>query len=194
MSLLTRLTDHYRSEDIDAGVEKPEFRHLSSASVRPAAVLIPVTDSLATPRLILTRRAKHLSSHAGQISFPGGMWEPEDDRLSQTALRESHEEIGLKPKDVKLISSFPARPSRFGVQVTPFLGVIPEAAKLSAASEETDEILPIPLAFFVDEKPERIDYRETNGVTYRLPSWRYEGEEVWGLTAMIIEEMLKPFA
>lgn len=192
MSLLTQLTDHYRSKDMEIEAKMPKPNHLSSASVRPAAVLIPVTDSLSAPKLILTRRAKHLSTHAGQISFPGGMWEAEDVSLSQTALRESHEEIGLRPKDVEMIFSFPARPSRFGVQVTPFLGVIPKKAKLSAASDETDEILPIPLSFFVDEKPERIDYRETNGVTYRLPSWRYESEEVWGLTAMIIEEMLKP--
>lgn len=194
MSLLTKLRDHYSSSNFASeDGDQPENSY-ASTSVRAAAVLIPVTNSVPAPQLILTRRAKHLSTHAGQVSFPGGMWEPEDDSLSATALRESHEEIGLKPKHVELISRFPARPSRFGVEVTPFLGLIPEGVRLIACSDETDEILPVPLQFFVDEKPERIDYRETRGVRYRLPSWRYQGEEIWGLTAMIIEDMLRPFS
>ena len=193
MSLLTQLLDHYSSAEKNTGLEDFRKYSLSSASVRPAAVLIPVTDSLSAPRLILTRRAKHLSTHAGQISFPGGMSEPEDEDLCATALRESHEEIGLKPRDVRLVTRFKSRPSRFGVQVTPFLGIIPDGARLIACADETDEILPVPLEFFIEQQPQRVDYRETNGVRYRLPSWRYQEEEIWGLTAMIIEEMLQPF-
>lgn len=193
MSLLTQLLDHYSSGAKDTGVEDSQRYSLSAASVRPAAVLIPVTDSLSAPRLILTRRAKHLSTHAGQISFPGGMSEPEDEDLSATALRESHEEIGLKPRDVRLVTRFQTRPSRFGVQVTPFLGIIPDGVRLIACADETDEILPVPLEFFLEQPPQRVDYRETNGVRYRLPSWHYQEEEIWGLTAMIIEDMLLPF-
>ena len=192
MSLLTQLLDHYSSIDPYPKEKEPLSFDLGAASVRPAAVLIPVTDSLSSPQLILTRRAKHLSTHAGQISFPGGMWEPEDNELSVTALRESHEEIGLKPIDVKILARFPAKPSRYGVQVTPFLGVIPNEISLIACTDETDEVLSVPLEFFVKQKPERIDYRETGGVGYRLPSWRYQNEEIWGLTAMMIEDMLRP--
>lgn len=192
MSLLTQLLDHYSSDAVITGPEVPQNRNLNSASVRSAAVLIPVTNSLSAPRLILTRRAKHLSTHAGQISFPGGMWEVEDESLSATALRESHEEIGLKPKDVEMVARFPAKASRFGVQVTPFLGVIPDGVRLTACTDETDEILPVPLNFFIEQPPERVDYRESKGESYRLPSWRYRGEEIWGLTAMIIEDMLRP--
>jgi|SaaInl5LU_22_DNA_1037371.scaffolds.fasta_scaffold05207_4 8-oxo-dGTP pyrophosphatase MutT (NUDIX family) len=192
MSILTRLLDHYNSESAEFDFKEDVASGQNSKSDRQAAVLMPVTDHLENPTLILTRRAKHLTTHAGQISFPGGMWEPGDSGLAQTALRESQEEIGLRPKDVQLVSRFAAKPSRFGVQVTPFLGVIPQSASLIACTEETDEIIPVPLAFFVDEKPERIDYRETNGVRYKLPSWRYQNQEVWGLTAMIIEELLRP--
>ena len=197
MSLLTQLLDHYSSDEIidtEEDQRNPSFESRASGSMRLAAVLIPVTNSLSAPKLILTRRAKHLSTHAGQISFPGGMWEAEDEGLSATALRESHEEIGLKPKDVEMIARFPTRPSRFGVEVTPFLGVIPDSVKLIACADETDEILPVPLEFFVEQKPERVDFRETKGVSYRLPSWRYQGEEIWGLTAMIIEDLLRPLS
>ncbi len=192
MNLLKRLIDFYAPDLTPSALDYSEPVRWSDATKRRAAVLIPVTDHIEQPELVLTRRAMHLSSHPGQISFPGGMWEPEDNDLTQTALRESHEEIGLRPGDVKLLNRFHPKASRFGVEVTPFLGIIPRSAKLVACSDETDEIIPVPLKFFLDQEPERFDYRETNGVHYRLPSWRYQGQEIWGLTAMIIEEMLEP--
>lgn len=192
MTLLQRLIDFYAHNPPRGPLDHSEPERWPGTSRRRAAVLIPVTDHLQEPELVLTRRAMHLSSHPGQISFPGGMWEPEDNDLTQTALRESHEEIGLRPGDVKLLNRFHPKASRFGVEVTPFLGIIPRSANLTACTEETDEIIPVPLVFFLDQEPERFDYRETNGVHYRLPSWRYQGQEIWGLTAMIIEEMLEP--
>lgn len=187
MTLLNRLREHYFQESISQD-EEPDLE----LEVRAAAVLIPVTDNETVPELILTRRAEHLATHAGQISFPGGMWEPEDENLSYTALRESWEEIGLQPSKVELVAKFPARESRFGVQVTPFLGVIPSGTELVPCEDETDQILSVPLSFFMEQEPTRIDYKERGGRSLKMPSWNFQDQEIWGLTAMIIDEMLHP--
>lgn len=191
MSLLSRLLDHYSSQNALSELTSPSDNMLNS-SARAAAVLIPVTDLEHAPEVVLTRRAMHLSSHAGQISFPGGMWEPQDANLSDTALRESWEEVGLQREEVNIVARFAARESRFGVQVTPFLGVIPSTAKLTPSVEEADQIISVPLAFFMEQEPRRIDYRERGGRKLRMPSWHYEDQEIWGLTALIIDEMLEP--
>jgi 8-oxo-dGTP pyrophosphatase MutT (NUDIX family) len=191
MSLLSRLLEHYSTQNILSELISPLDDKLDS-SARPAAVLIPVTDLEHAPEVVLTRRAKHLSTHAGQISFPGGMWEPQDADLSDTALRESWEEVGLNREEVKIVARFAPRESRFGVQVTPFLGVIPSAAKLTPSIEETDQIISVPLLFFMEKEPRRIDYKERGGRVLRMPSWHFEDHEIWGLTAMIIDEMLEP--
>ena len=210
MSLLNRLLQHY-------DVEKTSMQSSSSYSfadrlahfnaedlwlshseavtdsgLRRAAVLIAVTDEAEGAKLILTRRAEHLKSHPGQISFPGGMWESSDSGLADTALRESWEEISLPQNEVRLIRRFAVSESRFGVQVTPFLGIVPGGLKLVPCEEETAEILLIPLGFFIDQEPHRIDYRQRQGANLRMPSWQYEGQEIWGLTAMIIDNLMEP--
>ncbi len=191
MSLLISLLDHYSSQHALSELNSPLDNKLDAGS-RSAAVLIPVTNVGHAPEIILTRRAKHLTSHAGQISFPGGMWEPEDNGLSDTALRESWEEVGLVREEVDIVARFAARKSRFGVQVTPFLGIIPSTVELIPSVDETDKIISVPLTFFMEQEPRRIDYRERGGQKLTMPSWHFEDQEIWGLTAMIIDEMIEP--
>ena len=81
-----------------------------------AAVMVLLTDS-AEPELIFTLRAKHLNQHAGEVCFPGGKWEPQDDSLLTTALRETHEEIGLSPNMIDVLGALPARATKSGAMV-----------------------------------------------------------------------------
>ena len=89
-----------------------------------AAVLIAVTDE-DSPKIIYTLRSNKVSSHQGEVSFPGGMQEESDTSLIMTALRESEEEIGLPQNCVEILGSLDTMVSRFNVSVTPFVGVIP---------------------------------------------------------------------
>ncbi|HEY7884036.1 MAG TPA: CoA pyrophosphatase, partial [Cellvibrionaceae bacterium] len=114
---------------------------------RQAAVLVPIV-TLANPELILTRRAAHLASHAGEIAFPGGRWEPDDQTLLHTALRESHEEIALPPHAVIPLGTLPVYCTRAGVRVTPVVGLVPEQQAFVPQLAELDSIFTVPLHFF----------------------------------------------
>ncbi len=88
-------------------------------SLLSAAGLVALVDNGEIPEIILTQRAHHLNSHAGEVAFPGGMWDAEDTDLLQTALREAKEEIDLDPAVVDVIATLPsATPRRRNLRVT----------------------------------------------------------------------------
>jgi 8-oxo-dGTP pyrophosphatase MutT (NUDIX family) len=90
-----------------------------------AAVLLPITRS-DEPELVLTLRASSLSTHGGEVAFPGGRRDPEDPDLVFTALREAEEEIGLPPGLVEVVGPLSPLISKHGIKVTPYVGVIPD--------------------------------------------------------------------
>lgn len=154
-----------------------------------AAVLVAVTRS-SFPEILLTRRAAHLNSHGFQVAFPGGKWEEGDEDLAQTALRESWEEVDLDPAMVDIKGILPKRLSRWGVEVQPFVGLIPDNLDLQANPAEIDEIFSVPLSFFLDATPDRVDVIDRRGMKLQIPAWHYEQFEIWGLTALIIKDLL----
>lgn len=176
-------------DKIESGLGEISTNQSPVPDVTRAAVLVAVTRG-SSPEILLTRRAAHLNSHGFQVAFPGGKWEMGDADLTETALRESWEEVGLDPKLVDIKGSLPKRMSRWGVEVYPFVGVVPESLDIKANPEEIDEIFMAPLAFFVDEKPARIDKFERQGTRLEVPVWHYREFEIWGLTALIIKDLL----
>lgn len=156
---------------------------------REAGVLVALTDKR-EPEVVLTLRSKQLSSHQGQISFPGGKRDPEDVDLLATALREAQEEVGLASEQVRVIGSLGQLVSRNQLQVTPWVGIIPPNLPLKANPEEVDSIFRIPLPFFLEQQAVRTDEIAFHGKTHYVPAWEYEGEIIWGLTAYILVELL----
>ncbi|KGK42654.1 DNA mismatch repair protein MutT [Nitrincola sp. A-D6] len=157
---------------------------------REAAVLIPITRSESHPELILTVRASHLNTHKGEVCFPGGKRDESDASLSHTALREADEEIGLSPTDVELYGPLGQVVSKHHLQVTPWVGLIPEQLPLCANPAEIARIFKVPVRFFIDHGPPHLDQIAVDGQIWDVPSWQYEGEVIWGLTAYIICELL----
>lgn len=98
--------------------------------------------------VILTKRADHLNSHSGEVSLPGGKWELQDDSLMRTALRETHEEIGMEPHWVDVISTLPVAHTWQGIEVTPYVGIVAENLPLTPNPNELDAIFEVPLSFF----------------------------------------------
>lgn len=136
--------------------------------------------------LILTQRAAHLNSHAGEVAFPGGRHDPLDASLAVTALRETHEEIGLPPATIELIGMLPARQSRFGIHVVPFVGFVQENTPLSPNPAELASAFEVPLQFFRETSPllaHEVKYKETR---YLMPCFYWQDEIIWGLTARVI--------
>lgn len=156
---------------------------------REAGVLVAITDS-DDPEVILTLRAATLSTHSGEVSFPGGKRDPEDADLLATALREAHEEVGLHSRDVDIIGSLGQVVSKHHLQVMPWVGVVAAHQPLKANPGEIDRILRVPLSFLLAPENRRMDKLEFAGQTRYVPAWHWDGEAIWGLTAYVLAELL----
>lgn len=154
-----------------------------------AAVLLPIVER-DEPTLLFTRRAGHLKQHAGQVAFPGGKREPQDPDLLTTALREAEEEIALAPTRVRLLGRLSDVISLHGIRVTPFVGLIPADLPLRPQLGELDTIFEVPLRFFLDDRRSHTDVIDVDGVLRYVPSYAAEGHIIWGLSAMMLVELL----
>jgi len=154
-----------------------------------AAVLVPITRS-DEPELVLTLRASGLSTHGGEVAFPGGRRDPEDPDLIYTALREAEEEIGLPPGLVEVIGPLSPLVSKHGIRVTPYVGLVPDYVEYRANDDEIAAVFTVPLTFFCDDPREmthRIDYL---GRSWYVPSYRFGDYKIWGLTAIMVVELV----
>ncbi len=166
-----------------------EPRQPEEDTVREAAVLMPLTRAV-DPSLVFIKRAEHLSSHGGQVAFPGGMWEPGDSSLMDTALRESEEEIALPRGVVEVISTLPPRVTRYDVRVSPFLGIIPEGLEFVPDPSELESVFQVPLSYLSRvENLGTMDFDLPDG-RYRVPCYWIGEHCLWGFTLQLVGELL----
>ena len=167
------------------------IRKLSDKTQTPAAVLLAITDNADNPEVILTRRSQYLSTHKGQVAFPGGKAESFDKDPEATAVREAHEEIGLDPVSVQVVGQMGQVLSRQGFVVTPIVGVVPEhqIAGLVPNLDELDRIFTVPISFLVNNSPVMDEISISEGVQ-QVPSFYYEDYRIWGMTAFILAEFV----
>ncbi len=157
-----------------------------STGLRPAAVLAVLTPRPDGLAVILTRRADHLSRHAGQVAFPGGRVDVGDGSLAAAALREAHEEIGLPPERVDVVGGFDAYETVTGYCVAPFVGLAPADFTPQPDPGEVAEVFEAPLRFLLDPANTRCEGRIWRGATRRYYAIEYEGRHIWGATAGMI--------
>ena len=155
-----------------------------------AGVICLLTDE-PEPQVILTQRGGQLSTHAGEVAFPGGKRDPEDESLLATALREAHEEVGVEPDQVRLLGELSQIYSLHKLAVTPFVGVVSPTVDLRPNPGEIAAIFKTPLTFLMDQDNARMDkFAMVDGRTRFVPSWQYQQYEIWGLTAWALAELL----
>jgi 8-oxo-dGTP pyrophosphatase MutT (NUDIX family) len=151
--------------------------------LRPAAVLVPVVRREAGLTILLTQRTDHLYDHAGQISFPGGRSEAQDESPAATALRETFEEIGLPESQVEVLGSLPEYTTVTGYHVTPVVGLVNSPPVLSLDAFEVAEAFEVPLAFFLDPVNHQRNTLQYQGQTRHYYAMPYESRYIWGATA-----------
>lgn len=151
----------------------------------PAAVLVAVTDR-PEPGIILTRRTESLRRHPGQVAFPGGRIDPEDDGAIAAALREAHEEIGLDPRVVDVIGPADLYRTVTGFEVQPVIGVIPPDLVFTPEPGEVAAVFEVPLAFVLDPANHVEATVEWQGQDRHYFQIGWNGHRIWGATAAML--------
>ncbi|MEA3037343.1 MAG: hypothetical protein QOE50_1006 [Sphingomonadales bacterium] len=183
MTLADRLRDALAVPPLEPPLagDLPELR--AQAEVE-AAVLMAVTDR-AEPGLILTVRREHLRTHAGQVAFPGGRIDPDEDAVA-AALREAHEEVLLPPAAVEIIAAIEPYRTVTGYVVTPVLGVIPPDLALEAHEHEVADWFEAPLGFLLDPSNQQRASALFAGQTRHYYEIVWNDRRIWGATAAML--------
>lgn len=152
-----------------------------------AAVLMPISSWPSDPRLTFTERRADLRKHAGEISFPGGTTEPDDRDLEDTALRESDEEIALRPDQVEVIGALPPIGTfATSFRIQPIVGLVAADAEMVANPDEVATILTFGFDELLDSYAMRRLVRR--GVPIRTPAFEMGRHLIWGATARILTD------
>jgi 8-oxo-dGTP pyrophosphatase MutT (NUDIX family) len=148
-----------------------------------ASVLVPLVERAAGLTVLLTQRTDHLRSHAGHVAFPGGRVDARDADAIDTALRETEEEVGLKPERVRLVGRLDTYVTRTGYRVTPLVGLIEPPLELAIDPEEVAEAFEVPLDFLLDPANRRRDSRIYQGIERHFWAMPFGRHYIWGATA-----------
>ncbi len=160
-----------------------------AGKVTRAAVLIPLLLKEEGLSVLLTQRTNHLRDHAGQISFPGGRMDPEDQSPNDTALRESKEEIGLDPERVEIIGHLPQYLTVSGYSVTPVVGLVQAQAEYVLDEFEVADVFEVPLSFLLDPANHQVRLWQSEQGGRRFYSMPYEKRFIWGATAGMLRNL-----
>lgn len=168
-------------------------RHNDDHATIPAAVLILVYDRDGEAHVLFTERTDQVEHHKGQVSFPGGAFDDDDADLEQTALRETYEEIGVRPEEVEIIGPLDDIVTASNFRVTPYVGILTTSSEYPFVlnTQEVAQVVQAPLAFLMDDRNMELEVRERAGREVLTPSYRYEGHYIWGATAHILHQFIE---
>lgn len=168
----------------------PEFMAdlAAMAPPRPAAVLIPIV-ARSSLTVLLTQRTETLSSHAGQIAFPGGRADETDPSIVATALREAEEEIGLDASLIEPIGFLDGYRTGTGFHITPVVAIVQPTFELKLAAGEVAEVFEVPLDFLLNAANHQRDEREWRGRRRAFYAIPYRERYIWGATAGMIKNL-----
>ena len=153
------------------------------------AVLFSVRDEI--PTMLLIRRAAHRGNHRTEWAFPGGVVEPSDESLLATALRETHEEVGVPESLIDPWGPLPKVITGTGYEVWPFAGQLCENAQLTPEREEVDDYAYIPVNRLADVSARRQITLMRDDRTRQWDAIEHDGRIIWGATARIIHNTMR---
>jgi 8-oxo-dGTP pyrophosphatase MutT (NUDIX family) len=156
----------------------------------PASVLVPIVHR-ERPMLLLTERTSHLSTHSGQIAFPGGKRDATDVDAAHTALREAHEEIGLERGATEVIGEMPTYTTGTGFIVTPVFALVDPAYRLTLNENEVADAFEVPLDFLMDPANHRRHAVEWANARREWFSMPWQDRFIWGATAAMLRNFYR---
>lgn len=159
---------------------------LEGVRLRPAAVLVPIVDRAEGATVLLTRRADHLPKHPGQISFPGGSVDPDDENTIAAAFRETEEEIGLERSYITAKGFLDDYRTGTGFEIMPVVGLVKPGFTLTLQEEEVTEAFEVPLTFFLDRVNHTLRSGIWKGIERTYYAMDYQGYNIWGATAAML--------
>lgn len=164
---------------------------LSLKNFRPSAVLVPVFEKDGEDYLLFTKRNQEVRHHKGEICFPGGTYDKRDHFLVNTALRETQEEIGLKPEDVLVLGELDDLITPTYFRINPFVARIPYPYPFLINEREIECLLEIPLAHFMDESQLQVKKVSFEGDEVEIPFYHWQTHTIWGATGRIVRQLIK---
>lgn len=169
-----------------------------SKTPRRSAVLIPLCTQNGVASILFTVRSNKVSTHKGQVSFPGGHWDEEDDSLQATALRETYEELGNNIGEIEIIGECQTIPAITGTLVTPIIGYlkkdIANFENFTKSENEVEDIFACPLHVLLDKDYKEYETLVRNNVETVLPVFGAKQKRhprIWGLTGAILDGFLE---
>lgn len=157
----------------------------------PAAVLFPLYLKEGQHTILFHQRTNQVVHHKGEISLPGGAKDPQDKSLWHTALREAHEEMGIRPEDVALVGEMEPVVTRTGFLVHPFVATIPYPYRFRVNPVEVAQVLEVPLKALLDRDNWREEVVWLDGGPVRQYSYAYGCHLIYGATAKIVRQFLE---
>ncbi|AUR00898.1 NTP pyrophosphohydrolase [Phaeobacter inhibens] len=167
--------------DLNPDVVLPVDRKL-----RPAGVLVAISTAAGAPRVILTKRSSALKHHPGQIAFAGGKQDDADASVTDAALREAWEEIGLPRHLPQIVGQLPIHETVTGFTVTPVVALIDQPFDILAEAGEVAEVFSVPLSHLCDPSNYQIQSRRWRGIRRHYFAVPYGPYYIWGATARML--------
>lgn len=181
---------HFKMAPLER-IESMKNLNLEIKKPKKAAVMMLFYPKNGWTHLVLIVRNSYEGVHSAQIAFPGGKFEPIDQSFENTALRETHEEIGVHPNNMEIVRAFThlyIQPSNF--MVYPFLGICREEIVFIPDNNEVSDIIELPLSVFLgDDILVSVNISTSYADNIKVPAFKIEEHIVWGATAMMLSEL-----
>lgn len=156
----------------------------------PSAVLVPILVKPDGLSVLYTKRSETLNHHRGQISFPGGKWSPEDASLLDTALRETHEEIGLDSAGIDLLGELDEVWTPTGFTIRPYVALVPGPTSFLVNPTEIDRLIEVPWAAIPRPEDFGCEVRWIEGEPLEICHFTVAEDFIWGATARITRNLM----